>query len=336
MNLVKYYNMPKNWDDLILNYDSKTLFHESCWHNHILSIHKNSKMEYFRIEEQGQILGYFCGIVVKKIIFKIMGSPLGGTGTNYMGPIVNSDINIEELIRAIEKMCKKERIAHFEISNDLIDKNLMMKSEFNVQQSVTHKVEITETEDIAFKNLKSSCRNRIKKGRKNNLIVEISDNAEIIDNYFDQFKEVYGKQGMVTPFGIERVKSLFESLILKNRILPIQIKSEDYVIATGLFPYDEKAIYFWGAASWLKDQKLCPNELLHWAVIQFAVQKKINVYNMCGGTNQFKNKFGGEDVDYLTYYKTYFPFLAFARSIYRKLHFLELKIRGKISSYSRK
>jgi hypothetical protein len=332
MELIKYQRRPQNWNELIKGFDTKTLFHETFWHDHILSIHSDSRIEYFWIEDNNVIVGYFCGMVIRKLFLKIMGSPLGGTGTNYMGPIVNKDIDQQDLISSIERMCKRERITHFEISNDFLNSEVMERLGFNKHPSVTHKLEIAETEEEAFKRLLSVCRNRIRKAKKNNLLAEIATDPSIVGHFFEQFKEVYGKQDMVTPFGESRVKSLYDSLVKKKTLLPIWVKMGDKVIATGLFPYDERAIYFWGGTSWLQFQKFCPNEMLHWTVIKFAIKNRIREYNMCGGGSQFKNKFGGADVEYITYSKSYLPLLKYLREIYNQMHFFQLKIKGKLKN----
>jgi GNAT acetyltransferase-like protein len=332
MELVQYNSNPNNWDDLIKGFDSKTLFHETSWHRHILSIFKNSKIEYFYIKEKDKIVGYFCGLTIRKLFFNIIGSPLGGTGTNYMGPVVNKNIDQEALFDAINNMCINKKIAHLEICNDLLSNEVMRKYGFDRHYSITHKIMIQETEEKAFSTLKSVCRNRIRKGKKNNLKVEITDDPSILDYYFEQLKEVYGKQGIAVPFQKDRVISLYESLYKIKRLLPVWVKLKQKVIATGLFPYDENAIYFWGGASWLEYQKYYPNESLHWEIIKYAQLNHIKEYNMCGGSSQFKDKFGGNDTAHITYSKSYFYPLKYMRSIFQKAHFLELKMKGKFQT----
>lgn len=338
MDFVKYDSRPANWEELISGFDTKTLFHETPWHDHILDIHPPSKILYFSIQDKGKIIGYFCGQMIRKFIFNIMGSPLGGTGTNYMGPIVNMDISQPDLIAALNRMCRKEKIHHIELCNDIFQADVMTEAGFIKIDRVTHMLSLEGDEDALFVSFKSNCRNRIRKGMKNKLIVEVAQDNSIADHFFEQFKEVYGKQGMVIPFGKDRVVSLFNSLNSYKKLLPLVVRQGDDVLATGLFPYDNNAIYFWGATSWLKFQKLCPNELLHWEVVKFAISKNIPFYNMCGGGSRFKNKFGGEDVSFPLFTKSYMPVLKYARTAYKKFHFFQLKAKNFISknNYTRK
>jgi lipid II:glycine glycyltransferase (peptidoglycan interpeptide bridge formation enzyme) len=176
----------------------------------------------------------------------------------------------------------------------------MEKAGFTVEDGVTHLCPLPGDSDAAFASLTSEARNRVRKAQKSGVVVEQTDDPAVVGHFFEQFQEVYGKQGMTVPWGEERPRSLFNHLQPASRLFSVWARLDGEVLAAGLFPYDERCIYFWGAASWLRHHRLCPNEALQWAVIDFAARKGIPAYNMCGGTSQFKNKFGGADVPYLT------------------------------------
>jgi hypothetical protein len=280
-------------------------------------------------------VGYFCTLKVRKMmLLSIYGSPLGGTGTNYMGPIVNKDADQSELISALIELCMKRGIAHFELSHDWLDPAVMESHGFTVYKGVTHVCALPTSEETAWSHLKSTCRNRIRNAEKSGLVVEMTHDPSIVDHYYAQLREVYAKQGMMVPFSKDRPRSLFEHLLPSNRIFPVWVKHQDMVIAAGLFPHDARCVYFWGAASWLRHQHLCPNELLHWTVMRLAISRGIPLYNMCGGTSQFKNKFGGSDVPYNNYSWSAFPFLRRARQMYRSAHFVKLKMVGRLRASS--
>lgn len=319
---------PADWDRLIAGYDTKTLFHEGAWLDHVLSIHPDGRIDYFELLDGGARVGLHCGLRVTRMGLPIHGTPLGGTGTNYMGPLVSPDVDQRALARAIRSLMGPRNGLHMEVSHFAIDDDAWVGAGFERHASVTHLVRLPDDEEEAWAGMKGTCRNRVRKARKNELIVEQIDDVSIADRFFEQFIEVYGKQGMRTPFGPDRPRSLFTHLHPAGRILPLQIRSGDEVVATGLFPFDDRCIYFWGAASWLRHQKLCPNELLHWEVIRFAVERGLKAYNMCGGQSRFKDKFGGEDVPYVHYSKSALPGLRTARKLYRRWHFARLRRVG--------
>jgi len=110
---------PDDWDVLIQRFDSKTLFHESAWLDHVLSIHPNASIHYFRLERGNDLVGFFCTVSLRKLLMKVYGSPLPGTGTNYMGPLVNrAEGAFEEAIEAIVAYCRQHRVAHLELAHD--------------------------------------------------------------------------------------------------------------------------------------------------------------------------------------------------------------------------
>jgi hypothetical protein len=319
---------PANWDQLIQAYPSKTLFHESAWLDHILSVHPQGRVVYYEIRDESGLVGLYCALRITRLMIPIHGSPLGGTGTNFMGPLIGEDVDQRELMRAFDRLFGPRHFLHLELSNPSLNRQALEDAGFEVQDSVTHICHVPPTEDTAFASLSTEARNRVRKAAKNGVVVERTDDPAIVGEFFAQFEEVYGKQGMTTPFGEDRPRSLFNCLMPAGRLLALRVRQGEEILATGLFPFDDRAIYFWGAASWIRHQKLCPNEALHWAVFQFAVERKIPVYNMCGGRNQFKSKFGGEDAPYLTYHKSALPLLRTARRIYRDRHFRSLKKRS--------
>jgi len=327
IRFIRLSAMPLDWDAQILRYDTKTLFHESAWLRHVQGIHPTGRIEFYQIADEGEQIGLYCALRISKVLIPIQGSPLGGTGTNFMGPLVDRTVDQRSVIRALTALFGPRRFVHLEISNPWLDREIMVEAGFDVEEGVTHICQLPVDVDAAWGTLKSEARNRIRKAEKNGLIVERADDPAIVQHFFSQFTEVYAKQGMVTPFGIERPQSLFDCLNGVGRLLPIWVRRDEEILASGLFPFDDRCIYFWGAGSWLRHHALCPNEALQWGVMKFATQQHIPVYNMCGGGSQFKNKFGGEDVPYLKYNKSSVPLLRMARKFYKARHFRSLKRR---------
>jgi hypothetical protein len=316
---------PPNWDESIQHFSTKTLFHEAAWLDHVQTIHPEGRIVYYEIHDGRERVGFYCALRITRMMIPIHGSPLGGTGTNFMGPLVKEDVDQERLIQALLRLVGPRHFLHLELSNPWLNRAVMEKMGFEVQSGVTHVCRLPGDVDAAFASISTEARNRVRKARKNGVVVERTDDPGVVTHFFEQFQEVYGKQGMITPFDESRPRSLYDNLMPAGRLLPILARQGEEILAAGLFPYDDRCIYFWGAASWLRHHRLCPNEALQWGVMQFAVENGIPIYNMCGGTSQFKNKFGGEDIPYLTYHKSALPLLKTGRRIYRDWHFRSLK-----------
>jgi hypothetical protein len=328
IEFVQLPGRPRDWDELIRPYYTKTLFHESSWLDHVQTIHPKGRIEFFELREAEKKVGFFCALRIRKMLLPIAGSPMGGTGTNFMGPVVGRDVDQRELIRSLVRSLRRRGVAHLELSHYWLDPQVLREEGFQQYYGRTHMIDLPPEVDGAWEGLKGTARNRVRKALDNGLVAEVTTDLTIADHYIAQFAEVYGKQGMALPYDRARVRSLVENLLPADRILPIWVKHGDEIVATGLFPFDEKCLYFWGGASWLKHQRLSPNDLLQWTAMEQAVSRGIPLYNMCGGYSQFKNKFGGEDVEFLRYSRSFLPFLQTARNLYYRAHHWALRRRA--------
>jgi hypothetical protein len=328
IEVVELESRPPDWDSVIQRFGSKTLFHESCWLDHVAAIHPGNRVVYAALQDGGQVVGYFTGIRRRFGMVPILGSPLPGTGTNFMGPLVDRDTPLAEVLGAILAWCRRTRVMHLELAHPWIDAIEPRLRGMEAHGGVTHVIPLDGGEAAIFAAMRGTCRNRVRKAMKNGLEAEVTTDPAIADRFYEEYVEVYGKQGLVLPFGPERGRSLFQHLMPAGRVLPVWVKYKGEIAAAGLFPFDQHAIYFWGAASWTRFQHLCPNELIHWTVMKLAIERGIPVYNMCGGTSQFKDKFGGSDVPYIRYSRSFVPGLAAARKLYQTLHQAGLRVRG--------
>lgn len=327
---------PSDWDALIRRYEGKTLFHESCWLAHVASIDRRWRIEYLQIVVDGHGVGYMPVVMTRKAVFGLSGSPMPGTGTNYMGPLVETGAPLQEVVAAVLTHLRRRGVAHVELAHRALEVLDHDRLGIDPNPDVTHVIPLTDTVERAFAQLKSTCRNRIRKAERSGLRVELTDDPSIVDHFIEQYAEVYGKQGLALPWGAERPQSLFNHLLPAGRVWPLQVWHGETVVAAGLFPFDEHAVYFWGAASWLRFQDLCPNELLHWHVIKMAVEHGIREYNMCGGRSQFKDKFGGSDIPYLRMSRSFLPGLRAARRLYSAAHQFRLRLRGALEAARRR
>lgn len=320
---------PEGWDKAISNFDSKFLFHQSAWLN-FLEETQHGKAIRFRIVDNEKVKGYFSGLLIKKGPIRILGSPLPGWTTNYMGPIANKKFDLEEFLIALDNMCREWKIHHIELCNPVLEPDIMCKMGFSVSEGITFIVTLSSNEEQMWKNLKSSCRNRIRKGMQNGLRVEECNEPSFVDDYYEQLIEVFAKQRLVPTYPIERIRSLFHHL-KPDLLFTFSVKFGDAVIATGVFPHDDRCVYFLGGASWQKYYHLCPNELLHWTAMSRSAQLGIGQYNMCG-QGSFKPKFGGEQVPVYRYYKSYSNTARLGRKIFRSVIYAKQKLRGMVDT----
>lgn len=320
MELVRLAGRPSDWDQQIQRFPNKSLFHESAWLDYVHSSHPRSEIEYFEIRRGPECIGYFCAVRVKKFVFSFWGSPLPGAGM-YMGPVAEPHVDQVELFHLLMEHCRAEHIAYFELSNDWLDKSMMQAEGFRVETSVTHVCPLTGGVAAVWARMKGTCRTRIRKAEKSGLVVESADDSGIIEEFHPQFVRLLAHKGLKPPYNLERAHLLFHHLGSADRLFALRVRLHERVIATGFYPHDDRTMYYWDSSYETDCLQFCPNDLLHWTAMKMAIERGIATFNMGGGPlpSRFTQKFGGNLQPYLTYRKSFIPFLDEARQVY---HFL--------------
>jgi hypothetical protein len=323
LDVVQLPGRPNEWDRDIQGFATKTLFHESSWLDFVQTIHPRGRLEYFEIRQGGAAAGYFCAVRVNKVMsFPVYGSPLPEAGM-YMGPLVSGGVAQAELVQALVRLCKSNRIACLELANDWLDPQLMSKLGFRVSPSVTHICPLARDEASAWTAMKGTCRTRIRKAQKSGLEAEITDDRAIADDFYRYITQVLRRKGRWPQYGIERPRSLMACLTPADRLFSVRVKYQGRVIGVAFYPHDERSMYYWEGASDPAHLELCPNELLHWTAMKEAIRRGIPLFNIGGGPvpSRFTRKFGGQDAPYHSYRRNFLPFLETARNLYHMLDF---------------
>lgn len=328
LEIIQLPGRPDQWDRDIREFATKTLFHESAWLDFVQTVHPRSRLEYFEIRQGGEAAGYFCAVRVNKaVLFPVYGSPLPEAGM-YMGPLVGGGVAQAELVLALVKLCRANRIACLELANSWLDPQLMRRLGFKVSPSVTHVCPLPRDEASAWAALRGTCRTRIRKAEKSGLQAELTGDGAIVDDFLRYLTLVLQRKGRWPQYGVERPRSLMACLTPADRLFSVRVKYRGRVIGVAFYPHDERAMYYWDGASDPAHLELCPNELLHWTAMKEAIRRGIPLFNIGGGPvpSRFTRKFGGEDIPYHSYRKNFVPFLETARTLY---HLIDFKRSGR-------
>jgi len=322
---------PDAWDEKIEAFDSKCLFHQSVWLKYLEET-QGGKTHRFRITDNGKTVGYFVGLIVRKGPLRIMGSPLPGWTTDYMGPVVNKDFDFERFLDALEQTCRALKVHHVELCNQFLPPDLMRSRGYSVQEASTYIIPLYADEEQMRQNLDRKCRQNIRKGISNNLVVEECDDPAVIDEYYAELTNVFAKQKLVPTYPVKRIRSLFR-ILHPDSITVLRVKHGDAVIASALLLHDNRCGYLFGAASWRESQGLYPNELLYWTAMTMFAKKGMPQLDMCGA-GSYKAKYGALNVPVYKYAKSYNVFARVGREAYRKMFRMKQELSGRLSAWS--
>nr|BFE74893.1 hypothetical protein GCM10020092_081940 [Actinoplanes digitatis] len=159
-------------------------------------------------------------------------------------------------------------------------------------------IDLSPAEDSLFGAMASACRRNIRKAGKSGVVIEEAsgDDPAFADEFYDQLRDVFAKQGLVPTYSIERVRSLIRNLAPAGSILLLRARdAEGRCIATAVLPWYHRTMYFWGGASYREHQHLRPNEALIWHALRWAKARGVTEFDFVGG-NSYKAKYGTTEV----------------------------------------
>jgi CelD/BcsL family acetyltransferase involved in cellulose biosynthesis len=322
-----------HWDARIEKFESVHLFHRQAWLDY-LAESRGVCIRQYAIREAGRAVGYFCGGVLRKGPFRILGSPLKGWGTNHMGPVVNRDFNCTAFLEAIDELAKAERIDVVELANPILASEAMVRLGYSLINQPTYVVELAGLEKAAvLKRIDRKDLSTMRKGRRMGLTVVATDDVSIVDEYYDQWMATMTRKGLFPPYGRQVARILFEHLQPKGMLLALRVLSPTgETVATGLFPHDGQTIYFWAGASRRDVRHYSPNDLMQWTVIEWALENRLSAYDM-NGDGMFKKKFGGVFQQQQRWRKFYSARARLALAGYARYHSARMRILASWTRY---
>lgn len=247
------------------------------------------------IRDGREVAGYFSGLIVRKFGLRILGSSFPGWTTPYIGFNLRPGYRRSDVVDPLARWAFRElRCVHLEVSDHQFRSDDGASAGVDASAYESYKSDLTLSEDELFKRMESACRRCIRKAEKSGLTVEEAHDAAFADEYYEQLKDVFAKQGKVPTYGVERVRVLLKHMLPTGRLLAVRARSADgRCIATGLYPGLNGVAFFWGNASWRADQQWRPNELLHWYAMRYWKARGARLFDW-GGGGTYKEKYGVE------------------------------------------
>ncbi len=322
-------HLSPEWDSIVASFDSGSIYHTTGWLRFLERTQAAEVVvEPFRI---GEAEGYHVAARIRKGPFSILGSPLPGWTTARMGPLFNVDAcSQEDLSREVARFGSSQKVGMFELVNWQLDPEVMRNTGWDEQPDGTFVVDLPGTHDELWGNLRSTCRNRIRKARKNGLTVQVGADEDLVDDVWERVDAVFRHQDLVSSYDRERVQVLYEELAPRGRVTGVRVLAPDgHIAACGIFPYDTRCVFFWAGAAHPDDRALVPNELMHWELMCHAIDLGLTRYDMCGG-GDYKKKYGAHHVRTAHWIRYYNPLARFGRSAMAEFVRTRRNIAGRI------
>jgi GNAT acetyltransferase-like protein len=312
-------------------FDDRVVFQTREWLNFIADSQRATPIV-AEIRDQDTVAGYFSGLVVRKFGVRILGSSFPGWTTPYIGFNLASGYSRDRLLDPLTSWAFRElKCLHVEVSDRCFQPGDGDSGHLDRTAYETYKSDLTRSEDDLFKGMESACRRCIRKAEKGGVTVEEAHDAAFADEYYEQLKDVFAKQGKVPTYPVERVRLLLKHLLPTGRLLAVRARNpEGTCIATGLYPGMNDTAFFWGNASWRAEQHWRPNEYLHWYALRYWKNRGVKLFDW-GGGGTYKEKYGVEPYVVPWFYKSKYRVLTTVRNEARALYYKSQRLVGRLS-----
>ena len=283
--------------------------------------------------DDGLCVGYFTGLIFSRFSLKILGSSFPGWTTPYIGFNLLPGASRAAALAAVEDLAfGKLKCVHMEVSDPYFAGDDGKSLGFTEEYYASYRTDLTRSEEEIFNGMESACRRCIRKAEKSGITIEESHDLGFADEYYEQLKDVFAKQGLVPTYGVERVRALVRHLEPTGRILLLRARDPDgHCIATGIFPGFNKFSEFWGNASFRDGQALRPNEAIHWYAMRYWKRRGVEIHDW-GGEGKYKEKYGCIPHKVLWFTKSRYKLISRLRDEARKAFERKQRLLGWISN----
>jgi len=210
---------------------------------------------------------------------------------NYGGLLTCHDDAASRLLDRTRRMIGESRADHVELRHlRSIEGELTTKS-----HKVTMILDLADSVEHQWQSLDPKVRNQIRKAEKNGLKA-ISGHLELLDGFYDVFSR--NMRDLGTPvYGKPFFRSILESFPDTTRIITITLAGQP--VASGLLTWFRGTLEVPWASSIRDFRELCPNNLLYWEAIRFAIDSDASRFDFGRstpgeGTFRFKKQWGAQ------------------------------------------
>lgn len=279
------------WDAYVAAAPESSCYHQFAWKEVIEKSFGHTGYYLSAHNEKGEIQGILPLIHMKSYLF---GSFLVSVPfVNYGGLLCCSNKTEKALLDHAESLRSDLGADHIEFRH--IGK---CATELPTKEhKVTMVLQLQQDEEAQWKSFNAKLRNQVRKAEKNGLTVTIGHH-ELIDGFYEVFCR--NMRDLGTPvYAKSFFKNVFAAFPDSTRV--ISVFYEGRVIASGIATWFRNTVEIPWASSNKDFKSLCPNNLLYWEAIRFAIGCGFEKFDFGRstpgeGTYKFKEQWGAKPI----------------------------------------
>lgn len=282
---------PSRWDAYVDSMPAATSYHLSAW-GKIIGESFGHRTHYLAaMDQSGEVAGVLPLVHMKSALF---GSFLVSVPFVNYGGLLCRDRGCEQaLLREADELRQSCGAEHVELRH----LGAGIEGLPSREHKVTMMLALSEDPDAQWANFNAKLRNQIRKAQKSGLSFR-TGGVELLDDFYDVFAR--NMRDLGTPvYGKEFFANVLGSLPETTRIAAVQLEGK--VVAAGILSRYKKGMEMPWASSIAEYKTLCPNNLLYWESIRFAIDEGCAFFDFGRstpneGTYNFKKQWGAEPV----------------------------------------
>ena len=234
------------------------------------------------------------------------------------GPLCLSDdqVTINHLFEELNSKLKSKCLyVQFRNLFDILKFNNVFSSfGFKFEPHLNYLLDLTKNEDEIWSGMNKKRRNSIKKSLNSSLSIKEISNINDVELSYTVLSSVY-KKAKIPLADFSLFSSAFKILKKKNMLCSFNVIYDNKCIGTLWTLTYKGRVYDWYSGSLSNYLDKYPNDFLIWHSIQKSLQENHSIFDFGGagkpnisyGVRDFKRKFGGQEVQFGRFEKTFMP-----------------------------
>jgi FemAB-related protein (PEP-CTERM system-associated) len=287
MNIVEIDKDEAGWDSFVETAEQATGNHRFRWKSIISQSFGHDCYYFAAIDESGVWRGVLPLVHMHSRLFGnfLVSVPF----VNYGGLLSNDPLAARLLLQEAERLRTSVQATHVELRHF----GYSMEGLCSKAHKVTMILELAGNEETQWKGFNAKLRNQVRKAQKNGLRFVIGQN-ELLDGFYDVFAR--NMRDLGTPV---YAKNFFQNVLTSfrdcSRILAVYYEKK--MIAAGIAVWFRDMLEIPWASSLGEYKALCPNNMLYWVAIKFAINGGFKKFDFGRstpneGTFNFKKQWG--------------------------------------------
>ncbi|MSN27152.1 MAG: FemAB family PEP-CTERM system-associated protein [Geobacter sp.] len=291
LNIQLYNDEGTEWDDFVTSQLESTNYHQYGWRK-VVEQSFGHKTFYLEARNAGNDI---CGVLpLVHMKSRLFGNFLVSLPFfNYGGVLFNESKFGDALLKHAETILDKIGADHVELRHIYNQQHDLATK----QHKVTMILDLMNDVETQWKALDAKVRNQVRKAEKSGLTT-VMGHLELLDGFYEVFCR--NMRDLGTPvYGKEFFRNILETFPDTTRIISVTLEGKP--VASGLLTWFKDVLEVPWASSISDYREMCPNNLLYWDAIKFAIGNGARKFDFGRstpgeGTFRFKKQWGAKPV----------------------------------------